>query len=242
MRVLESCGGLARNARSELFFVSWNRKGRGMKVLDTFCCAGGATRGYQLAGHHVTGVDVRVPSSYPGDDFVQSDAVEFIRKYGKKFDFIHASPPCQAHSGPSQGTNQRFQYRYPDLIPAVRDALNEVGVPYVIENVSGSPLRRDLVLCGEMFGLPLIMHRVFETGGWSVEQPEHPKHRGRVRGYRHGVWYDGPYIAAYGRGGGKATVPEIQAAKKIDWTGNRFELTEALPVDYTLWIGSRISG
>lgn len=222
--------------------MSRDWKGRRVKVLDTFCCAGGATRGYQLAGHHVTGVDIRVPTCYPGDEFVQSDAVEFILKHGAEYDFIHASPPCQGYSGPSLGTNRARGYEYPDLVGVVRNVLESTGVPYVMENVPGSPVRKDLMLCGEMFDLPLIMHRNFEIGGWSVDQPPHPKHRGKVRGYRHGVWYDGPYIAAYGRGGGKATVPEIQAAKSMDWTRDRFELTEALPVDYTRWIGSRISG
>jgi hypothetical protein len=211
-----------------------------VRILDAFCCAGGATKGYQLAGHHVTGVDIRVPTSYPGNYFVHGDAVEFIRDYGRTFDFIHASPPCQAYSGPSLGTNRDLGYEYADLVDATREVLDETGVPYVMENVPGSPVRKDLMLCGEMFGIPLIMHRNFEISGWSVEQPKHPKHRGRVRGYRHGIWYDGPYIAAYGKGGGKATVPEIQAAKGMSWTSNRFELTEALPVVYTQWIGQRI--
>jgi hypothetical protein len=213
-----------------------------MKILDAFCCAGGATRGYQLAGHWVAGVDIRTPTSYPGDAFTESDAVEFILDNGREFDFIHASPPCQAYSGPSQGTNRRFGFEYVDLVEATREALDSTGVPYVIENVPGSPVRKDFMLCGEMFGLPVILHRNFETKGWSVDQPLHPKHRGRVRGYRHGKWYDGPYLATYGKGGGKASDSEIQQAKKIFWTSNRFELTEALPVDYTYWIGGQIRG
>lgn len=213
-----------------------------MKILDAFCCAGGATKGYQLAGHHVTGVDIRVPTSYPGDKFVHADAVEFIRDYGHTFDFIHTSPPCQKYSGPSLGTNKNLGKDYPDLVDVTREVLDGTGVPYVIENVPGSPVRKDLMLCGEMFSLPLIMHRNFETSGWWAPPVPHPQHRGRVRGYRHGVWYDGPYIAAYGKGGGKATVSEIQEAKSMPWTSNRFELTEALPVNYTQWIGHHIKG
>ncbi|MGW1554885.1 DNA methylase, partial [Streptomyces sp. NPDC002346] len=66
----------------------------------------------------------------------------------------------------------------------------------------------------------------------------HPRHRGYVRGYRHGIWRDGPYVAAYGKGGGKATAEEIRAAKEIDWSTDHFRLREALPPAYTEWIGA----
>jgi hypothetical protein len=114
------------------------------------------------------------------------------------------------------------------------------GVPWVIENVTGAPMRADLTLCGEMFGLGVIRHRHFEIGcigGWPVEQPEHRKHRGPVRGWRHGVWRDGPYIAAYGKGGGKGNVAEMQTAMDITWTDVHEELTEAIPPAYTEYIG-----
>src|SRR5690606_41019357 len=82
----------------------------------------------------------------------------------------------------------------------------------VIENVEGAMMRRDMVLCGEMFGLAVIRHRYFELGGWSAQAPDHKEHRGRVSGYRHGVWYDGPYFAVYGAGGGKGSVQQWQEA------------------------------
>ena len=68
-------------------------------------------------------------------------------------------------------------------------------------------------------------------------QPAHPRHRGRVRGWRHGEYFDGPYVAAYGNGGGQATVEEIRAAKGIDWSTHHLRLREALPPAYTEWIG-----
>ena len=49
---------------------------------------------------------------------------------------------------------------------------------FCIENVAGAPIRHDLMLCGEMFGLKVIRHRYFEIHGFSVAQPEHIKHRG----------------------------------------------------------------
>jgi hypothetical protein len=88
-----------------------------------------------------------------------------------------------------------------------------------------------------MFGLGVLRHRNFELGGWAMTQPAHKPHRGRVRGMRHGTWHDGPYVAAYGNGGGKATIAEMQAAMRIDWTSHRDELTEAIPPAYTEAIG-----
>lgn len=73
----------------------------------------------------------------------------------------------------------------------------------------------------------------------AVEQPAHVRHRGRTRGWRHGQYFDGPYVAAYGSGGGKATVPEMQEAMSIGWTAERSRLTEAIPPAYTRLIGSR---
>ncbi|MGC5005114.1 hypothetical protein [Streptomyces sp. DT203] len=64
--------------------------------------------------------------------------------------------------------------------------------------MAGSDVRKDIRLCGEQFGLGVLMHRYFELGGWTFPQPVHPRHRGYVRGYRHGIWRDGPYVAAYG--------------------------------------------
>ncbi len=84
-----------------------------------------------------------------------------------------------------------------------------------------------------MFGLGVLMHRHFELGGWITAQPAHPKHRGYVRGWRHGVYREGPYVAAYGAGGGKATVDEIRAAKRIDWSTDHLRLREALPPAFT---------
>lgn len=214
-----------------------------MRLLDLFCCAGGAAVGYHRAGWEVVGVDIAPQPNYPFE-FVQGDALEFVREHGHEFDAIHASPPCQAYSAPTRGTNRARNVvegrEHPDLIGATRAALEASGRPFVIENVDGAPVRKDLRLCGEMFGLGVLQHRWFELGGWTVAQPEHPPHRGRVRGWRHGVYYDGPYVAAYGNGGGKATVEEMQAAKGITWTDDHRELREAIPPAYTEWIGERL--
>jgi DNA (cytosine-5)-methyltransferase 1 len=89
-------------------------------------------------------------------------------------------------------------------------------------------------------GLAVIRHRIFELDGITVPQPAHPKHRGRVAGMRHGQWFEGPYFAVYGDGGGKGTVAQWQAAMGIDWTGVRKEIAEAIPPAYALYIGLHV--
>ncbi|WP_369186081.1 DNA methylase [Streptomyces sp. R08] len=214
-----------------------------VRVLDAFSCIGGGAKGYRRAfvNCHITGVDIQAQPDYCGDAFHQGDAIEYIRAHGHEFDFIHASPPCQGEGAPTKGTNKArnaaIGRTYPRLIAPTRAALETTGRPYVIENVPGSEVRKDVRLCGEQFGLAVLMHRYFELGGWTAVQPAHPKHRGYVRGWRHGEYREGPYVAAYGEGGGKATVDEIRAAKEIDWSTDHLRLREALPPAYTEWIG-----
>jgi hypothetical protein len=211
------------------------------RILDAYCCAGGAAVGYARAGWEVVGVDKDDQPEYPFE-FVKADALDFIDAHGREFDAIHTSPPCQASSAPTKGTNKaRRGHLHVDLIPDTRAVLKAVGRPSVIENVVGSVLRRDLTLCGEMFGLRVIRHRYFEIEGWSIgEQPFHVPHRGRVRGWRHGVYYDGPYLAVYGEGGGKATLEECQEGLGITHITDRSKLVEAIPPAYTQWIGERL--
>lgn len=205
------------------------------RLLNICCGVGGCTRGYQLAGWHVTGVDIAPQPDYCGDVFIQGDGIEFLLEHGHEYDFIHASWPCQAGCTLTAGTNQGRLY--PQLIPAGREAMLATGRPWVIENVAGAPIRKDLMLCGEMFGLGVIRHRFFETHGWNPTQPQHLKHRGRVAGMRHGQWFTGPYFAVYGEGGGKGTVAQWQQAMGIDWTDNRKSIAEAIPPAYGLELG-----
>lgn len=225
------------------------------RLLDLFCCAGGAAMGYDRAGFEVVGVDIDKQPDYPFE-FHQLDATALrldvlygcVHEYGPasalpgrssvclgRFDAIHMSPPCQASCALTKGTNKGKEH--PQLIPTMRAWAATTGLPTVLENVQGSDLRRDLTLCGEMFGLDVIRHRYFEVDGFIVPQPEHKPHRGRVRGWRHGTYYDGPYLAVYGDGGGKGSIEEWQKAMGIDWTTDRKTLAEAIPPAYTEHIG-----
>ena len=207
------------------------------KLLDLYCGAGGAGMGYIQAGFDVTGIDINPQPDYPGT-FIQGDALAYLAAHGHEYDAVHGSPPCQASCTLTKGTNKGNEYL--NLIPATRALFALLDVPTVIENVQGSDLRRDYTLCGEMFGLGVIRHRYFEVSRFTPMPPEHKKHRGRVAGYRHGEWFDGPYFAVYGDGGGKGTVAQWQQAMGIDWTGNRKSIAEAIPPAYTRYIGGQI--
>ena len=202
------------------------------RLLDLFCGAGGAAMGYHRAGFDVVGVDNQSQPDYPFE-FHQADALTYPLD---GFDFRHASPPCQGYTA----LRAVHGNSHPMLIPAIRERLDGAGGPYVIENVAGAPVRHDLMLCGEMFGLDVIRHRYFEARGWSPLQLGHPPHRGRVSGMRHGEWFTGPYVAVYGEGGGKGSVPQWQAAMGIDWTSDRRSIAEAIPPAYTEHIGRQL--
>ncbi|MFF5778454.1 DNA methylase [Streptomyces virginiae] len=214
-------------------------------LLDLFCCAGGAATGYHRAGFTVHGVDLVDRSARYPFAFRQGDALTVLAaliESGeiRRYSAVHASPPCQDKCALTVGTNQAMGWggTHIDLVAPTRELLDATGLPYVIEQPDGkADVRKDISLCGEMFGLGVLRHRNFELGRWTAAQPNHVRHRGYVRGWRHGEYRDGPYVAAYGKGGGKASVPEMQRAMGIDWTDVHEELTEAIPPAYSEWLG-----
>jgi DNA (cytosine-5)-methyltransferase 1 len=136
------------------------------KALDLFCGAGGATKGLQRAGFYVVGVDIKPQPRYCGDEFIQADAMEGWPGLQDDFDFIWASPPCQAHTVLRKMWNSK---QHVDLVTPTRERLAILKVPWAIENVPGAPLGFSAKLCGTMFdlrtpcGAELRRHRYFET-------------------------------------------------------------------------------
>lgn len=236
------------------------------RLLDLFCGAGGATRGYQLAGFHVTGVDINPQPHYVGDDFIRADVMDPL--FGDTialYDAVHASPPCQAYSTMRRGLWKDREH--PDLIAPVRELLRASGLPYVIENVENA--RRLLIepvkLCGTMFGLgtsngaQLRRHRYFECSfGFFMTPPCQHNSFAPVPVY--GGGQNGDYhqprrapkrvpatIGVWGHAGGSSDrdglVQFNTAARReamgIHWmTGD--ELSESIPPAYTEFIGVQL--
>ena len=225
------------------------------RLLDVYGGVGGAAHGYREAGFHVVSVDIATQPNCCADEFIQADALEALadKQFMATFVAVHASPPCQERAAITRGTNasRGWGRSHVQLVPATRALLDATGLPYVIEQPTGHGglIRCDLRLCMDMFrtGPPpwVQRHRDFELSGFTMLQPPHPgggwnRHEGRVRGMRHGQVFDGPYVAAYGDGGGKATVDEMRHALGMPWARERVELTEAIPPAYTRLIGERL--
>jgi hypothetical protein len=142
-------------------------------------------------------------------EFHQADALAYLAEHGHEFDVIHASPPCQDPLRADSATGRPRLDEWPRRPHWSRPerCSTQIGKPYVIENVQGA-LRfvGTSRLCGEMFGLDVIRHRYFELGGWTMPAPVHipPPRSGVVVGVT-ASYYEGPYVAVYGEGGGKGT-------------------------------------
>ncbi len=209
-----------------------------MRALDLFCCAGGATKGLQQAGFHVTGVDIRPQPRYCGDVFHQDDAMAWLRGERESlasFDLIWASPKCQGHSSITRtGGNMQHEIQ----LPGVLDILRAQSVPYIVENVEGArPFMRDsLLLCGTMFGLPIIRHRLFEANPPIYFAPASCGHLRPV--VKHGRRPDRflHYAAATGH---FSDVAFVREAMQIDWM-TQAELSQAIPPAYSKFLAEQV--
>lgn len=210
-----------------------------VKILDLFCGAGGAARGYADAGFEVIGVDVDPQPNYPFE-FVQGDALEIGAILIFEVDAVHASPPCQAYS-----TQTQDKSRHDRLIEPTRELLAASGLPYVIENVEGA--RKELIdpvrLCGSSFGLNVRRHRYFETN-WPLigKSCNHKWQTPRFRSLAIAQHRAGKLASVVGVHGHLNYPGEFeirQRAMGIDWMTND-ELVESIPPAYTRFIGHQL--
>src|SRR3954469_12398070 len=150
------------------------------RLLDLYCGAGGAARGYQRAGFRVTGVDIVDQPRYAGEFFLQYDVLKIDPAWiAERVDAVHASPPCQFGTALRTAPGNRPHL---NLIPDTRRLLAATGLPWIIENVE-SPVVREhmpdaLRLCGSSFGLgaeghELRRHRLFASNVFLFGQPCH---------------------------------------------------------------------
>lgn len=229
-----------------------------LRLLDAFSGEGGAGVGYQRAGFCVTPVDKvrtrlkRYPIDCAGSKAVRGDAVAFILEHGHEFAAAHGSPTCTGYSRGTAGVPDRFD-KYDRLIPAVRDAFQTVGLPYVIENVedAGPELVTPLMLCWTHFhrpgsvsdrnGTPVWMrrHRLFESDVmlWPVNECNHPQDM-QCAGAYGGARRD-PDEAKERSGG---YVPHVDVMRELlgtPWMTER-GCQLSIPPVYTEWIGSQL--
>lgn len=199
-------------------------------LLDSFCKAGGCTRGYQVAGFYVVGVDIEPQPNYVGDEFIQANALEFMKGVDlSRFQVFHGSPPCQFGS---VETPMEHRKKHPNLIPQTRSLFKGTGKPYVIENVENvrGHLVNPIMLCGSMFGLGVWRHRYFECPWLSTLTP--PCNHSNVP----------VLITGSPRRGGSRKEPSAQErrdASGLYWM-SRSEMDQAVPPAYTNFIGARL--
>ncbi len=229
------------------------------KMLDLFCCEGGASTGYANAGFDLYGVDHEPQDAYPFpiyigdaldalDRLIAGEALPFTQPNGDiewltlaDFAALGASPPCQAHS-----TITPDKSKHVDLIPPTRERLSATGLPFIMENVEGARRTMDnaVKLCGSSFGLRVRRHRYFETNldhVWSL--PCRHAEQGRPIGvYGDHPQDDTEYRRPDGtRRGDKAkTIDEARDVMGMPWA-TWHGTTQAVPPAYTEFLGHQLA-
>lgn len=189
--------------------------------------------GLHRAGFEVEGWDIAPQKNYPFT-FHLGDALGADLT---GFDLVWASPPCQAYTVASQ-VHRNAGKVYPDLLSDTREKLTASGKLWIIENVPGAPMRADVILCGSMFGLNLVRHRLFETNfpDLILTPPcQHPILPVTVCGHGTPSW-----VRKRMKGTAVFTSKEKREAMGIDWT-NRGELAQAIPPAYSEFLGRIIA-
>ena len=201
-----------------------------MRLLDLGCGTGIVAEAYARAGFRLTGVDTEPQPSYRGHEFIQADMLTFPLE---GYDFIHVSPPCQRWSKMVR-CRPELREQYPDLITPMQPRLDASGIPFVIENVEGSPLRDPTWLCSSAFGRLLYRHRGWEGGnGFHVPPLAHPEHV--IPASRAGHWVPGTVMSVAGH---IAPVGMARELMGVDWFVPRELLVEAVPVYMTAYVAA----
>ena len=211
------------------------------RLVDPFCGAGGASRGYQLAGFHVTGIDIEPQPHYIGDEFIQADATELLSDaaFIATFDAAGGSPPCQGYSKMTR-CRPGLAAEYPKLIEVVRDLYRAWGGPWIIENIERGRagrarrpfrrLRRDAV---QLHVRPRTVPGPLVRGRFPLPAPpSHPRHDKPAS--KAGHWKPGTVISVAGN---CAPIKLARQVMDIDWT-NRDELAESIPPYMTEYLGT----
>jgi DNA (cytosine-5)-methyltransferase 1 len=199
-------------------------------VLDLGCGEGIVAEAYRRAGFYVIGVDIVPQPRYRGHEFHLGDMLTWPLE---DVDFITVHPPCQRWSKMLR-CRPELREQYPDLITPMQPRLDDCGVPFVMENVDGSPLRNPTWLCSFAFGRELYRHRGWEGGnGFTVPPLAHPEHV--IPASKAGHWVPGTVMSIAGH---IAPVDRARELMGVDWFVPREQLVEAVPVYMTSYVAA----
>jgi DNA (cytosine-5)-methyltransferase 1 len=184
---------------------------------------------------------------FPYWDVIQADALDVLadEPFVRSFDAVHASPPCKRFTAMhARVCDGGPACRHLDLLTPTLARLDELGLPYIVENVEGAPMGANVVtLCGTMFGLGLggsvlKRHRLFLSNvPLSPPRPCSCKGRPVV-----GVYGDGGAWTRRTPGGGGVKVSGADAARVlgVDWTTYQPALAQMIPPAYTEHLGRQL--
>ena len=219
------------------------------RLLDLFCCAGGAAMGYHRAGFEVVGVDIDPQPNYPFR-FIQADAMEILQTLtidSSGFDAVHASPPCQDHS-PVTGRDRKSNGEKGTgwMLAATIERLSTLRLPWVVENVETAEMPANVHkvrLCGSSFGLDVRRHRWFASNVALMVPPcDHGWQTPRFRSLDMKSHRAGRLASVVGVHGHLNYAGEREVREKamgIDWM-TPDELAQAIPPAYTELLGSQL--
>lgn len=190
-------------------------------MYDLCCGEGGVAQVALDLGWRVIGLDIIPQPNYPGE-FILADALNPPLRPGA--DLVWSSPPCQGYSkfiyNPSLKTTPR-------IVNEIRQVARALAPHYIIENIPGCyDLINPIRLCGYMFGLQLIRHRLFETS-FLVPQPPHFKHGDawvQVAGHGRGIlskWRDAMGFPSMSKHGLTQAVPYAYTNYILSWFNTR---------------------
>lgn len=240
------------------------------RVLDGCCCEGSASFGLYLAGYNVDGLDIKFYKRYPfAFRYITSilDLTDEQKEEIKKdYVLLWMSPPCQAYCKATNITGDPTQC--PAIIPECRALAEELGIPYILENVkdAGEHMKDNVVqLDGTMFDLRVKRIRLFETSDDLKLGVDRPSYYDDVCIGMHSDSYTGPslnssnylwelhnseYFSVFGSA---SALPGCNRGTLIQWRqalmgkklGSAFWMTghglaQSVPVPYAEYLGRQM--
>lgn len=190
--------------------------------------------GLYRAGFDVIGIDIKPQPRYPFS-FIRGDALRPPVDLAR-FDFVWASPPCQAFTSAGAFQRDHLGVEYPDHIEATRVMLAATHGATCIENVPGAPIRVDLALDGTMFpGLRVIRRRHFELNFRAPFALGFPS-KGLVLHHGWSCVVGNGTCSWLFRRGVRNSIAREREAMGIDWMPKK-SLSQAIPPAYSEFIG-----